>query len=136
MARRGAGAGGGPGEAAGAERAVVLLPTQQEHVARMRAILQRHPVALDRSMLGAGKTFTTTYLAREMDLPHVVVIAPVSVKPKWAGMARDYGLRVSRLLGYSELRSVRCRQPRHGLLVRRDYTKQIATSYGGQAEVD
>jgi len=31
----------------------------------------------------------------------------VSVKPKWAGMARDYGLRVSRLLGYSELRSMR-----------------------------
>lgn len=90
-------------------------------MAKLQSILETHPIALDLSMLGSGKTFSASYIARELGFDHVVVVAPVSVKPKWQQMKQEYGLPISHLIGYSELRSVKCKQPRHGLLVRRDY---------------
>lgn len=117
--------GGDDDDAAGASPSgsVALLPTQTAHVAKLASVMQRSTFALDFSMLGTGKTFTTTYLAASY--PRVVVVCPVSVKPKWMSMRKHHGLRLSHVLGYSELRSMRCKQPRHGLLMRRDYTVEV-----------
>lgn len=102
-----------------------LLPTQIDHVSKLNNILDQRPLCLDLSMLGAGKTFSSTYIARQRGIKHVVVVSPVSVKPKWTQMMKEYGLQLTTLMGYTELRSVKCRQPRHGLLVRRDFTQTI-----------
>lgn len=118
-------------------KSIHLLPTQVNHVSALKRILCRSWFALDLSMLGAGKTFTTTYIANKKRFPHVVVICPVSVKPKWVQMQREYGLNVSTILGYTELRSVKCKQPRHGLLVRRDYSQtQTSRVNGDEREVE
>ena len=71
-------------------------------------------------MLGAGKTFTSTYLAIERRYKHVIVVCPVSVIPKWKAMHARYDFPLRQVLGYQGLRSVRFKQPKHGLLFRRD----------------
>jgi len=101
-----------------------LLPNQTDHVERLRAILGKYPFALDLSMLGAGKTYTSSYLAKHglsgEGFKHIVVVCPVSVLPKWRTMSDTYGIPVTHALGYQSLRSSKFRQPKHGLLHRRD----------------
>ena len=103
---------------------LVLLPNQTEHVERLRTILHKYPFALDLSMLGAGKTFTSSFLAKHGlvgdGFKHVVVVCPVSVLPKWRTMSDTYGIPIAHALGYQALRSSKHRQPKHGLLHRRD----------------
>ena len=105
---------------------VVLLPGQAEHMERLRGILLRFPFALDLSMLGAGKTYTSAYLAQHgidgTPFKHIVVICPVSVLHKWKFMEQEFGLPITHAIGYQELRSRTCHQPKHGLLHRRDFT--------------
>lgn len=97
-----------------------LLPNQEEHTAVLRKILAAYPYAMDLSMLGTGKTFTATHIALDRKVRHVIVVAPVSVLPKWEQMRVDYGLPVSAAISFQSLRSVKDRQPTHGLLSRHD----------------
>ena len=121
-----------------ATTSVILHPHQVPHVSRLLEILSEEKFALDLSMLGTGKTYTSTAIAEKLELPHVIVIAPVSVKPKWALMRDMHGLPLKKLLSYSELRASRCRQPKHGLLARRDYKQHIDTNevHGDDREID
>jgi hypothetical protein len=102
------------------EAHVTLLPSQTDHVQRLQQIFQRFPFALDMSMLGAGKTFTSTHVAIERKYKHVIVVCPVSVMPKWKAMHARFDFPLRQVLGYQGLRSVRFKQPKHGLLFRRD----------------
>lgn len=106
---------------------ITLLPAQIAHVDKLTDILTRSPFALDLSALGSGKTYASSFIAmREPErFKHVIVIAPVSVKVKWMQMKKDYGVPVSAALSYCELRSVKFKQPKHGLLHRRDYKVQM-----------
>ena len=97
-----------------------LMESQKEHVVKLMDILGRSQFAMDFSMLGAGKTYTSSYIAK--DFRHVVVIAPLSVKVKWLEMKKKYNVPLSYALSYSELRSSYGAQPKHGLLRRHDYT--------------
>ena len=117
---------------------IKLLDPQVVHVENLTRILAISPFALDMSSLGSGKTFTSSFIAlREPErFKHVIVIAPVSVKVKWQQMAKDYGVPVSAALSYCELRSVKCKQPKHGLLNRRDYTVQMQDRLGIMRNVD
>lgn len=83
--------------------------------------LEKRPFALDLSMLGTGKTYTASQIALNLQLKHVIVLAPVSVLPKWSFMKKTYGIPVSHSLSFCSLRSVKDRQPKHGLLTREDY---------------
>ena len=107
-----------------AHQELTLLANQAEHVERLRTILRSYPFALDLSMLGAGKTFTSSFLAKHGlagdGFKHIVVVCPVSVLPKWRTMSDTYGIPISHALGYQALRSSKHRQPKHGLLHRRD----------------
>ena len=106
---------------------ITLLPDQVTHVDKLTKVLAERPFALDLSSLGSGKTYASSFIAmREPErFKHVVVIAPVSVKVKWLQMKKDYGVPISAALSYCELRSVKLKQPKHGLLHRRDYTVQM-----------
>lgn len=118
---------------------IELFPTQVDHVQRLATILKTNPYALDLSSLGSGKTFTASYIAMmpEYDFKHVVVIAPVSVQTKWKQMEKEYGVPVEVNLSFCGLRSVKLRQPKSGLLRRRDYTTSMVNHYTRQAvEID
>ena len=100
---------------------VELLPSQTDHVARLNGILDSFPFALDMSMLGAGKTYTSTFVAMQRGYKHVIVVCPMSVMPKWKMMHSTYNIPIRQILGYQALRSVKFKQPKHGLLHRRDF---------------
>ena len=104
---------------------VHLLPSQTEHVNRLQNIFDRFPFALDMSMLGAGKTYTATHLAIERGYKHVIVVCPVSVIPKWKAMHAQFNFPLRQVLGYQALRGVKFKQPKHGLLFRREMTNNL-----------
>jgi len=99
---------------------IQLLPNQIEHYERLKAIFTHSTFALDFSMLGAGKTYTSSLLALERGYKHVVVICPVSVIGKWRHMQNEYKIPIHQILSFQGLRSTKFHQPKHGYLHRRD----------------
>jgi hypothetical protein len=76
---------------------VSLTASQSAHAQRLIDILQQgnDNWAIDLSMMGAGKTYTTTEIAEALDFDRVIVVAPKAVVPKWRHMQAEHGLRIS-----------------------------------------
>ena len=79
---------------------VELFESQKAHASRVLTILDRFGFALDLSMLGSGKTFTSSFLIQDnlSRWPNVVVICPVSVQTKWAHMQDYHGIPIRHML--------------------------------------
>ena len=102
-----------------------LLPTQIGHVEKLQTILEDNSFALDFSSLGSGKTYTGSHIALQLGFQNVVVICPVLVQSKWKEMQERYNVPVQENLSFCGVRSVKNKQPKHGLLNRQDYTVEI-----------
>ena len=115
---------------------LTLRDYQNDWANRGKAILDQYPGYLDTSRMGAGKTFVTLWQAIRMKLP-IIVICPTSVQNNWMTNAPIYGVEVVSLLTYEGLRSIKGKQPKHGLLKREDYTKTSKKpgKYGGPPKV-
>ena len=102
---------------------IQLLPYQVKHKNKLVNIFKESPFALDFSMLGAGKTFTSSFIFQNHneDFKHIISISPVSVKTKWSMVEKEYGFELYRNVSYCELRGIKFKQPKHNLLKRRDY---------------
>ncbi len=111
---------------------VELMPHQIDHVERLSRTLDRFRFALDLSALGAGKTYCATKLCETRTVPNVVVIAPLTVLPKWQHMNDKHGLPLVDAISYCSLRSVKCKQPKHGFLNRED--RVIENEVDGQLQ--
>jgi len=98
---------------------IVLREHQGPHVERLKMIFEKNHCAFDMSTMGAGKTYTTSKLSLDLGFQHVIVICPVSVESKWRGMTK-YGVKLTHVLSYQGLRSVKNKNPKHGLLERID----------------
>lgn len=111
----------------------MLVQDQSRHVEKVCEILRRHPWALDLSVMGAGKTYSTSYLALkpEFGFKSIVVVAPVSVQPKWDDMRDRFGVPIAFNLSYNTLRASKNKQPKHGLLHRID---SIVEVHGAQVD--
>lgn len=88
--------------------------------------------ALDLSALGSGKTYCATYMCAERNIKHAVVVAPLTVLPKWMHMQTQHGLPLVDAISYCSLRSVKCKQPKHGFLVRED--RVVETEEDGELQ--
>ena len=118
---------------------IVLTDYQIPHVAKLSRILDQYPVAMDFSMLGAGKTYTASHIAlhHTLKFKHVIVICPLSLRSKWAYMQDHYRVPIHAIETYNSIRSVKCTQPKHGLLKRVDYKQTVQKSDGdGQMVID
>lgn len=115
---------------------IELYPYQIDHKNRMLEILKQFPFAIDMSMLGTGKTYTTCFLYQELGIKNIISINPVSVKSKWEYMKNTYGINLHNNISYCELRSVKFKQPKHGLLYRKDYTSKITNRDGSTTEIE
>jgi hypothetical protein len=115
---------------------VSLFEYQISHKNKLENILDKHPYALDLSMLGTGKTYTSSKLFIDGDYKHLIVIAPVSVKAKWKQMVRDHGVEIYKSISYCELRSAKFKQPKHGLLNRKDYVAKVKQRDGSFRDME
>jgi superfamily II DNA or RNA helicase len=113
---------------------VTLYPHQNEHANKLTNILTNHPFALDLSPMGTGKTYCATHIAKTFGFKRVLVIAPISVIPKWKHMRDTHGLQLSDAMSYCSLRSVKCKQPKHGLLTRIDRRSEVINEDTGRPE--
>ena len=98
---------------------IELLPDQIPHVERLTDIFKRSHAAFDMSIMGAGKTFTSTELCKRFGFPYMVVICPATMEKKWKNMSK-YGVNLFKVISYQSLRSRKGCEPVHGLLKRVD----------------
>lgn len=111
---------------------VHLLQHQTEHVEKLSKTLSNSRFALDLSALGSGKTYCATHMCTERNIPNAVVIAPLTVLSKWMHMQTQHGLPLLKAISYCSLRSVKCKQPKHGFLLRED--RVVETEENGELQ--
>jgi hypothetical protein len=118
---------------------ITLYDYQVEHETRIRELLQYSPFAFDFSMLGTGKTYTTSYMLMNnlgRQYQTMIVVCPVTVKNTWSYMINTYRVPIAKMLSFCELRTVKFKQPKHGLLTRRDYMTTVRTADGRRREIE
>jgi hypothetical protein len=98
--------------------AVNLEQDQQEHVDTIGKIWEYQNFAIDISVMGTGKTHTTSYLQQFYNFKYMFVICPASVKGVWKSAQLKYNLPIIIIISYESLRSVKGCQPKHGYLTR------------------
>ena len=76
---------------------ITLTDEQVPHVYKLLCILQKNHVAFDMSIMGAGKTYTTTELSKIAGFKNVVVICPATVEAKWKAMTK-FGLNLFKVI--------------------------------------
>lgn len=99
--------------------AITLLNHQTCHVERIIKILSTSHVSFDLSLMGSGKTYTTTEIFNRIGFKYAVVVCPASMEQKWKNMSK-YGINLVRIISYQSLRSCKGCTPSHGLLNRYD----------------
>jgi hypothetical protein len=113
---------------------IQLYDYQLSHVNVMFNFLSKSYYAIDLSMLGSGKTYSTSYIYQKMfndkKIKHIIVISPKSVQTKWLEIERDYGIVIHTNISFRTLTGVKFKQPKHGLLKRRDYIKKVQQDNG------
>lgn len=115
---------------------IELVKYQIGHAERINTILDKYPLMLDLSMLGSGKTYTSSFISLNRkhndvcDFKHVIVICPANIMSNWQKMKDVYGVPVKCIESYNTIRSTKCVQPKHGLLTRYDYTTVIKDKTG------
>jgi hypothetical protein len=103
---------------------IKLYDAQRAHVEKAKTILEQFIACFDMSVMGAGKTYTTSVIGMEFEYEHMVVFCPSAVEKKWRKMATDYNVPLTVVTSYESLRSKKGSQPTHGLLKRDDSDKK------------
>lgn len=80
---------------------IQLLPSQLQHYNRLRNIMSYSRVYIDTSLVGAGKTYVSLYIASQCKMS-VIVICPVNVHGKWMSIATKYGI-TAQVMTYDKL---------------------------------
>jgi hypothetical protein len=96
---------------------IELLCDQIPHVEKIMTILRRSHTAFDMSIMGAGKTYTSTEICKRFGFPRMIVICPATMEQKWKTMEK-YGVNLFKIISYQTLRSRKGSKPSHGLLDR------------------
>jgi hypothetical protein len=100
---------------------IILKEWQVKWSKRAYDILQSNHGYIDTSKMGSGKTFIVLWLCLAYGLS-LIVIGPKIVLEKWRQTANEYGVNILKTISYQSLRTVKGKQPKHGLLHRQDGT--------------
>ena len=105
---------------------IILKDHQIDHYNKLCKILDNYPVVCDFSIMGSGKSFTSSYISINKNYKHVIVIGPVSIKPDWEKKRDIYGVPLFKFISYCSLRSIKGKMKiNHGLLNRIDSTRKM-----------
>lgn len=114
-----------------------LFPQQKDHVEKLMSLIQKNQTIMDLSMLGTGKTYTSSALGMRlgaecgMCVKGIVVVCNVSVMGKWLGMKEQYGVPILDVISYAGLRSRKGKtELEHGLLRREDTHEMVRQRNG------
>jgi excinuclease UvrABC helicase subunit UvrB len=80
----------------------MLLEPQVNHSNNLLESIKSNGFAKDLSETGTGKTYSACHIARELDMP-TVVICPVSVIPTWKKILSDNNVKNPILINYEKL---------------------------------
>jgi hypothetical protein len=82
---------------------IKLFNQQVLHTNKLISILDKYPLAFDFSMMGTGKTYTSSFIGK--NYKNVIVVCPVSIKSKWEYMKSYYNINITICISYCSLRS-------------------------------
>ena len=82
---------------------IKLFNQQVSHTNKLISILDKYPLAFDFSMMGTGKTYTSSFIGK--NYKNVIVVCPVSIKSKWEYMKSYYNINITICISYCSLRS-------------------------------
>lgn len=99
---------------------VILEPYQVPHYERMCSILERSHCALDKSPVGAGKSYVLAAIAQYFGFRHVLIVCPKSVQVSWEEVIENTQIPVVDIITYASLRGSTGRTLSHPYLVRHD----------------
>jgi len=108
-----------------------IKSVQYNHYLRLRSILEYHPVYVDVSGLGLGKTYMAGRIALDLNLP-ILVISPKSLIEPWKIFAHNYGIKLIDAINYSQLHGIRLRNSikiNHPYLIRNEDDSFTVTKY-------
>lgn len=113
------------------QKPITLFPNQVENYEESKRILLESPIGIlmNNSKPGKGKSYVIAKLSQDPEFVDeatgeympIGVIGPLDVVNKWRReLIEPYGLNSAFEINYESLRSMRDRQPKHGLLDRID----------------
>lgn len=79
-----------------------LLEPQKAHAIKLLDSLYLNGIACDLSETGCGKTYAAAWIAKQANLP-LVVICPKSVKPTWEKVLASFGVKATILTNFEKL---------------------------------
>jgi len=85
---------------------ICLHNYQIGHVNKIMSILENSHYALDLSMLGSGKTYSSAYIYQK-GFTEGLVICPASIHGKWEKMISDFNLTGLKVITYTNIRGVK-----------------------------
>lgn len=97
---------------------ITLSEKQSVHSDRLENILATNVGCFDMSPPGEGKTYVACKVRHTINVEHCVVVCPASMEGKWNTM-RKY-VKIDKIISFASLRSIKGKQPKHGLLERHD----------------
>lgn len=98
-----------------------LRKEQVPHCERLINILDYSYFACDFSIMGSGKTWTATVVAKERNLSLFVLCPRASIE-SWKKVAKYINVKVTFITNYESLRSTKGHQPKNPYLYRYDYS--------------
>ena len=77
---------------------IKLFNQQVSHTNKLISILDKYPLAFDFSMMGTGKTYTSSFIGK--NYKNVIVVCPVSIKSKWEYMKSYYNINITKRIRF------------------------------------
>jgi hypothetical protein len=106
---------------------LILRDRQIPHTIFCIEALNRGHAFIDTSEMGCGKTVVWSYISLYYRLP-VLVITTKNGGIPWEREQKKYGIHIVAIITYQSLRSVKGKQPKHGLLRRVDTRTEDGTN--------
>ena len=92
-----------------------LLNSQVTHYHNLLSIVQNHRTYLDTSVTGAGKTYVSLILARDLGMD-VFVVAPKSTLNNWLQVANEVSVNIIGAITYHAFRGTKDQVKQHNFL--------------------
>lgn len=101
---------------------VILKPDQEPHFSKIMGIYQNlnHPVAIDTSPAGTGKTIIAFKVSEELNLP-IFTIATTSVATNWTRLTAEHKANIHSIISYRTLAGVKSNKLSHPYLSVQEY---------------